>query len=95
MLQVQLATDAAKPEVGLSQMCWQIALVMNKTEVVACLSLPSPEGRLDTGLGTLLIARRFLIIYSFKYHRAGAVKSLTDWQVLNCKPLANPKDDNP
>lgn len=55
MLQVQLSKDAAKTVVNLSQMCWQIALITNKTEVVACLSLPSPEGRLDTGLGISLV----------------------------------------
>lgn len=95
MQQVQLSADAAEAAVDLSQMRWQIALVMNKTEVVACSSLPSPEGRLDTGPRILLIARRFLVVYSFKYQRAGAVKSLTDWQVLNCKPLTNPKDGSP
>lgn len=61
---------------GLSQMCWQITLVMNKNEVVAPFPLTSPNGRLDTGLGILLTARRFLIVYSFEYPRVGAVKSL-------------------
>lgn len=90
-----MSTDAAKPAADLSPMCRQIASVTNKTEVVACPSLPSPEGRLDSGLGILLIGTRFLIVYSFKYHRAGAVKSLIEWQVLNCKLLANPEDDTP
>lgn len=38
-------------------MCWQIALVTDKTEAVAGLSLPSPKGRLDTGLRIFVTAR--------------------------------------